>query len=161
MKKLIIFLIIILATILISYVAYENGVTPTLNNNQSKNPINSIGEQISNTTKNETVNSTSDNNKNDDINEKEEEYIGKEEQESQDNEKEKENKNEGNIEENNNVELTGKEKAVDIVTKEYALNGETVRFDHMEAGDYIIKINNGTAVTWYIVDGKTWQAEEY
>ena len=40
-------------------------------------------------------------------------------------------------------------------------DGETVRFDHMEAGDYIVKINNGTAITWYIVDGETWKAEEY
>ena len=59
------------------------------------------------------------------------------------------------------VELTGEEKAIDIVKKQYALEGQTVRFDHMEGTDYIIKLNDGTAVTWYIVDGETWEASEY
>ena len=58
-------------------------------------------------------------------------------------------------------ELTGKDKAIDIVKKQYALEGQIVRYDHMEGTDYIIKINDGTAVTWYIVNGTTWEAEEY
>ena len=157
MKKLIIFLIIIVAIVLISYVAYENGVITTLNNNVSNgNVINIVDEQSSNTAKNEITNSKTEKDTN--KNQEEEEYIGKEEQESQKNEEIVE-KNED--EKSDNQELTGEEKAVNIVTKEYALNGETVRFDHMEAGDYIVKINNGTAITWYIVDGDTWEAQEY
>lgn len=58
-------------------------------------------------------------------------------------------------------ELTGKEKAVDIVKKQYATDGQTVKFNHMQGENYIIKVNDGTAVTWYIVDGATWEAEEY
>ena len=57
--------------------------------------------------------------------------------------------------------IGGEEKAVDIVKKKYAGSGETVRFDHMEAGDSVVKINNGTAVKWYIVNGQTWEAEKY
>ena len=159
MKKLTIILIVVVVIILISYISYEMGISSTLNNNiKSENSINSVGEQTHDTSKNEISNSNTENNNN---NQKDEEYIGKEEKESQDSEEKVENKSEESGEKNNNAELTGEEKAVDIVTKEYALNGETVRFDHMEAGDYIVKINNGTAITWYIVDGETWKAEEY
>lgn len=154
LKKIIIFLIIVIAILVISYVAYNNGITPTSNNNvANENAINNLEEQSGNTSKNEMTNTNADNEKNSD-----EEYIGKEEQESQNNEENVEDKED---EKSDNEELTGEEKAVDIVTKKYALSGETVRFDHMEAGDYIVKINNGTAVTWYIVDGQTWEAEEY
>lgn len=157
MKKLIIFLIIIVAVVLISYVAHENGVTPISNNNiLNVNKTNSVGEQDNNTSKNEMNNLNTENDKKKD--EEEKEFIGKEEQESQSNQEKIENKDDGKTE---SEELTGEERAVDIVTKKYALSGETVRFDHMEAGSYIIKINNGTAVTWYIVDGQTWEAEEY
>lgn len=160
MKRIIIFLIIIVAILLISYVAYENGFTPTSNNNVSKgNIINIVGEQISNISKNEITNSNTENDTNN--NEEEEEYIGKEEQESQKNEEDEEKVEKNEAGKSDNQELTGEEKAVDIVTKEYALSGETVRFDHMESGDYIVKINNGTAITWYIVDGETWEAQEY
>ena len=31
----------------------------------------------------------------------------------------------------------------------------------MEGESYVIKINDGTAVTWYLVDGITWEAAEY
>lgn len=95
----------------------------------------------------------------------EDEYIGLEENiESSEKEEEKEipedNKEEIQTE-STKPELTGKDKAVDIVQKEYATIGQTVTFDHMEGTNYVIKMNAGTAVTWYIVNGTTWEAEEY
>ena len=92
-------------------------------------------------------------------------YIGEEEkvEAPEDDKEEEDNKNEN--QENNpgtqETELTGKDKAIDIVKREYAIDDQTVRFDHMEGTDYIIKINDGTAVTWYLVNGTTWEAEEY
>lgn len=82
--------------------------------------------------------------------EKQEENIENEETENNDEEQEQESK-----------ELTGKEKAIDIVKKKYAMEDQTVKFDHMEGENYVIKINAGTAVTWYLVNGTTWEAEEY
>lgn len=76
---------------------------------------------------------------------------------SEENEEQTTNSSEGQVE----PELSGKDKAVDIVTKQYATEGQTVRFDHMKGENYIIKLNDGTAVTWYIVNGTTWEAEEY
>ena len=158
LKKIIIFLIVVIAILGISYIAYNNGgIKPVSSNNMvNENAINNSTQVNNNTSKNETTNTNNEEAEN----QEDEEYIGKEEQDSQTNQDNKEKEEEDN-KNDENEELTAEEKAVDIVTKQYALNGETVRFDHMEDGDYIIKINNGTAVTWYIVDGETWEAEEY
>ena len=173
-KPLVIFLIIIIAIIFISYIAYDGETNPALSNNianqnvaqnligstnNENNQTESISGNTSNTSQNENNNNnenTSEKNEQENVEntktEDQEEYVGKEEQDSQ----------EGNNQDDTETqELTGEEKAVDIVKKKYARSGETVRFDHMEAGDYVVKINNGTAVTWYIVNGQTWEAEEY
>ena len=70
-------------------------------------------------------------------------------------------KNEQQEEQPKEPELTGKDKAIDVVKKQYATDGQTVKFDHMQGEDYIVKLNDGTAVTWYLVNGTTWEAEEY
>ena len=31
----------------------------------------------------------------------------------------------------------------------------------MEGENYVIKVKDGTAQTWYLVHGATWEAEEY
>lgn len=92
-------------------------------------------------------------------------YIGKEENKEEEplEENKEPEQNEETVEQpkQEEKELTGEEKAVDIVKKQYALEGQTVKYDHMEGQNYVIKINAGTAVTWYLVDGNTWEAEEY
>ena len=89
-------------------------------------------------------------------------YIGKEEQSSQI-EEEKPTQEETNQQQNSQqeVELIGEKKAIDIVKKQYATNGQIVEFDHMEGENYVIKVKEGTAQTWYLVDGASWEAEEY
>ena len=86
-------------------------------------------------------------------------YIGEEENKEEPEEDEKEESEPSK--ENKPQELTGKDKAVDIVKKEYAFDGQTVEYYQMEGENYIIRIKDGTAQTWYLVDGKTWEAEEY
>lgn len=140
--KIVICILVILAAIGVSYLIYNGGNE----NNPSK---------VSGSAQNNTNNESSKPNNAD----KNSEYVGIEENtkgENQEEPKEDETKTE-----EPEVELTGKDKAVDIVKKQYAMEGQTVRFDHMEGTDYIIKINDGTAVTWYLVDATTWEAEEY
>lgn len=87
-------------------------------------------------------------------------YIGEEEKNSELPKNEEEPKEEPK-KESETEELVGKDKAIDIVKKQYATSGQTVKFDHLEGEDYIIKVNEGTAITWYIVNGTTWEATEY
>jgi len=142
--KIVICILVILAAIGVSYLLYNGG-------NENKNDPSKVSGTAQNNTNDES-NKTNNSDKNN-------EYVGIEENtegENQEEPKEDETKTE-----EPEVELTGKDKAVDIVKKQYAMEGQTVRFDHMEGTDYIIKINDGTAVTWYLVDATTWEAEEY
>ena len=159
--KILICIIVVLAAIGIAYLAYDrkgettntsSGANTNLSSTNKQNTTNNTSNNISDNTTNETTNNTDE----------EDEFIGKEEnrEEPQENNKPEENNTEkGN--EQQTQELTGKDKAIDIVKKQYALDGQTVRFNHMEGNDYIIKMNDGTAVTWYLVNGTTWEAEEY
>lgn len=145
--KIIICLIVILLAVGTAYLIHSNQTRETNNNNISNTILNNENvdnEKLEN-------DETSENNENT-------EYIGEEEQQEEiiENEETESNKNQDEQE-----ELTGKDKAIDIVTKKYAMEGEIVKFDHMEGNSYVIKINAGTAVTWYLVDGTTWEAEEY
>ena len=147
--KIIICIIVILLAVGTAYLIYNNQTRETNNiSNTNSNTIlnneNVDNEKLEN-------DETSENNENT-------EYIGEEEQQEEiiENEETESNKNQDEQE-----ELTGKDKAIDIVTKKYAMEGEIVKFDHMEGNSYVIKINAGTAVTWYLVDGTTWEAEEY
>ena len=144
--KIIICVIVVLLAIGIAYLAYDgqnsNPIANQNTNTQNTNNKNKVNEK--NTITNEISNNT--------------EYIGEEENKEEPIEEEKQESNEP---EEVVEELTGKDKAIDIVKKQYAVDGQTVRFDHMEGNNYIIKINDGTAVTWYLVDGTTWEAEEY
>ena len=139
--KVVICIVVVLVVVVIGYITHK-------------------GEKSNSNTLTNTVTSTQNtNNKQENIiaNEIDEnkDYIGEEEKQTQeDSEQEKQNKEEV-------PELTGKDKAVDIVKKQYALDGQTVKFDHMEGENYVVKINDGTAVTWYLVNGATWEAEEY
>ena len=146
--KIVICIIVILAAIGIAYLIYSGQENQT-NSNVISNT------NISTNVKNNDV---AENEISNDINENVD-YVGQEENKEELNEYEQIDKEPE--QEKQQTELTGKEKAIDIVKKQYALEGQTVRFDHMEGNDYIIKINEGTAVTWYLVSGTTWEAEEY
>lgn len=139
---------VILAAIGIAYLIYVGGEKET-NGNALSNANTSTNVQNNDVEKNETANDVDENT----------DYIGQEENKEELNENEKTDKKPE--QEEQQTELTGKDKAIDIVKKQYALDGQTVRFHHMEENDYIIQINEGTAVTWYLVDGTTWEAEEY
>lgn len=138
------------------------GIAMLISNNKETNSTNTSGNITNNSTNNET-----NNNKTHNIENKKEnsEYIGIEENvevpEETKPEKTDEKEEQTQQKQEESIELTGEEKAIDIVKKQYALNGQTVGFDHMEGADYIIKLNEGTAITWYIVDGETWEASEY
>lgn len=140
--KIIICIIVILCAVGIAYLVY-NGDEKETNNNT-----------LTNTNTSSNVNNNLENNVSNKLDEENKDYIGDEENKEEPKE-EKEQKQEEMI------ELTGKDKAIDVVKSKYALDGQTVRFDHMEGSDYIIKLNDGTAVTWYLVNGTTWEAEEY
>ena len=144
--KIVICILVILLAIGTAYVINNNQSIET--NNKESNTILSNQNQDNSKTEN---NVTIENVENTD-------YIGEEEQQEEIIENVEQ---EENINEEKQEELTGKEKAVDIVTKKYAMEGEVVKFDHMEGNGYVIKINAGTAVTWYLVDGTTWEAMEY
>ena len=157
--KLIICIIVILVAISIAYLVY-NGEDRETNNNALTNT--NAATNVSNTN-----NDTNKNNKANEIDENKD-YIGEEEnkedetiQEDTTEQLEKEPDREQEQEEQPE-ELTGKDKAIDIIKKQYAMEGQAVGFDHMEGNNYIIKINAGTAETWwYLVDGTTWEAQEY
>lgn len=138
------FIIIILA-VAIAYSMHTSEKEVNGNTLNSNTPT--IKEDSNNNQTEDTTSNTIDENK---------DYIGEEEKKSELPENNEEQKKEPEAE-----ELTGKNKAIDIVKKQYATNGQTVRFDHFEESDYIIKVNEGTAVTWYIVNGTTWEAREY
>ena len=143
-KIMICFIIIILA-VAIAYSMHTSEKEVNGNTLNSNTPT--IKEDSNNNQTEDTTSNTIDENK---------DYIGEEEKKSELPENNEEQKKEPEAE-----ELTGKNKAIDIVKKQYATNGQTVRFDHFEESDYIIKVNEGTAVTWYIVNGTTWEAREY
>ena len=150
--KIIICIIVILLAIGTACLIHNNQTQETNNNKISNTNTTSKNQN----TDNEKVDNsaTSENNEN--------KYIGEEEQQQEEiieNEETENTENKDN--QNMQEELTGKDKAIDIVTKKYAMEGEVVKFDHMEGSSYVIKINAGTAVTWYIVDGTTWEASEY
>lgn len=138
------------------------GIRPTNAGNQlsgdkiieTDNEKNEVSSNKIQEEKKEDKENIAQNNKNN-----EEEFIGKEEAESQ--EKNEQEGQQNSKDDKNQQELTGEEKAVDIITKKYAYDGQKVTFDHMEGKDFVIKINAGTAVTWYIVNGDTWEASEY
>lgn len=151
--KIIICIIVILLAIGTACLIHNNQTQETNSNKISNTNTTSKNQN----TDNEKVDNsaTSENNENT-------EYIGEEEQQQEEiieNEETENTENKDN--QNMQEELTGKDKAIDIVTKKYAMEGEVVKFDHMEGSSYVIKINAGTAVTWYIVDGTTWEASEY
>jgi len=153
--KIIICIIVVVIAILIASLIFNKGEKNTTN----------TGANVSNTENQ--------------IDKENKDYIGLEEkqEEPKENEEEpKEDENDKNAvvdesknqedttdknEEQREPELTGKDKAIDVVKKQYATEGQTARFDHMEGENYIIKLNDGTAVTWYLVNGTTWEAEEY
>ena len=153
--KIIICIIVILLAVGTAYLIHNNQTRETNNNNISNTNSNTIlnNENVDNEKSENDV--TSENKENT-------EYIGEEEQSQEEiieNEETKNNENQDD--KDKQEELTGKDKAIDIVTKKYAMEGEIVKFDHMEGNSYVIKINAGTAVTWYLVDGTTWEASEY
>lgn len=124
-----------------------------------------IAKNVSTTNKNQDINNqNSTNNTIKDVENKD--YIGKEENKDEiiPNNNEEQNVTEPEKEEQQEEiqeELIGKEKAIDIVKRKYALNGEIVLFHHMEDENYVIRMKDGTANTWYLVNGKTWEAKEY
>lgn len=140
--KIIICILVILTAIGVAYLVYsgEEKNTKTTNIHNTSNDV----------TEDETINEIDENT----------DYIGEEENKEEPIENKEQEATEPEQEEQKE-ELTGKDKAIDIVKKKYAIDEQTVRFDHMEGSDYIIKINDGTAVTWYLVNGTTWEAEEY
>lgn len=147
--KIIICIIVILLAIGTAYLIHNNQTIETNSNNLSNANTTSNNQ---NTDKEIPQDNTIvEDNENT-------EYIGEEEQQEEviENEEIEHNENQDKQE-----ELTGKDKAIDIVKKKYAIEGQTVKFDHMEGESYVIKINDGTAVTWYLVDGITWEAAEY
>lgn len=153
--KIVICIIVVLVAIGIGYLAYnvsekETGSNALKDTNTSADTQN----KTNNSTGNKTTNEIDEN----------KDYIGEEENKEEpreEGESEKTPEQETEKEEQKPEELTGKDKAIDIVKKQYAMEGQTVSYDHMEGTDYIIKINEGTAVTWYLVNGTTWEAEEY
>lgn len=150
--KIIICIIVVIAAIGVAYLIFNNGEKDTSTN-------------VSNTVQNNTDEQSKNNNVNE-IDKENKDYIGEEEnkeepEETNEPETTEPEQNVGEKEEQKEPELTGKDKAVDIVKKQYATDGQTVRFDHMEGNNYVIKLNDGTAVTWYLVNGTTWEAEEY
>jgi len=152
--KIVICILVISLAIGVSYLIYNKGNN---SENTSTNALNTtkgdIKNNISNTSTQDEYIGLEEN-----VNIQEEKEDNTEENVSQENEKQEEEKKN---EEQPKVELTGKEKAIDVVKKQYALEGQTVSFDHMEGENYIVKINEGTALTWYLVNGTTWEAEEY
>lgn len=146
--KIIICIIVVIVAIGIAYLISNQNVY-NANSNATNNNQNDTNNELNN-----TINQTD-----------EDEYIGLEENvEPLEEPKETEEPEEDLNQEDNQQtepELTGEDKAVDLVKKQYATNGQTVKFDHMEGTNYVIKVNAGTAVTWYLVDGTTWEAEEY
>ena len=150
--KIIICIIVILLAIGTACLIHNNQTQETNSNKISNTNTTSKNQNIDNEKVDNSA--TSENNANT-------EYIGEEEQQEESLENEEKENNENQESEEKQDELTGKDKAIDIVTKKYAMEGEVVKFDHMEGSSYVIKINAGTAVTWYIVDGTTWEASEY
>lgn len=153
--KIIICIIVIATAIGMAYLLYTNGEKETNNK-----PLTNTNTVANNSNTNSNINNPTNQVDNENI-----DYIGeeenKEEETIQDDQSDISQESIEQEKEEQPTELTGKDKAIDIVKKQYAMDGQTVRFDHMEGEDYIIKINEGTAVTWYLVDGTTWEAEEY
>lgn len=142
--KILICIIVVFIAIGVGYLAYNSNEENT-SRNSLKNTATNVQNTNNNIAEKNTTNLTEDN----------KDYIGEEEN------KEELKGDKVPEQEEKPVELTGKDKAIDIVQKQYAFDGQTVRFDHMEGNDYVIKLNDGTAVTWYLVDGATWEAVEY
>jgi len=148
-EKVVVCIIVVLLAIGVSYLIYSSQ-EKNINNTNANVSASNISQANTN---NELYNNiSSDNVENTD-------YVGEEEKTEFTEEKADEGAQPS--EDEQETELTGKDKAIDIVKKQYAVEGQTVRFDHMEGTNYIVKINDGTAVTWYLVDGTTWEAEEY
>ena len=150
--KIIICIVVILLAIGTAYLIHNNQTIETNSNNLSN--TNTISNNQNTDKEIPQDNTIVEDKENTD-------YIGEEEQQEEVIENEEIENNENQDNQDQQEELTGKDKAIDIVTKKYAMEGETVKFDHMEGNSYVIKINAGTAVTWYLVDGTTWEAEEY
>lgn len=153
LAKFFICIVVIVVAVGIGYLVYKEGQT---SGNIATNTSGNIQKDNNNTNKNEETNIIDEN----------KDYIGEEENKENPEEQKEDKKPEENLTEKEpqskeEPELTGKDKAIDIVKKQYAIEGQTVKFDHMEGENYIIKINSGTAVTWYLVNGATWEAEEY
>lgn len=151
--KIVICIIVVVVAIGIAYLIFKSGGENATSTNVSSNTQSKVENQLDS------------NNKVYELDEENKDYIGKEEieepeEEKQEQEQEPEQSHGGKADESKE-ELAGKDKAIDIVKKQYAMEGQTVRFDHMEEANYIIKVNDGTAVTWYLVNGTTWEAEEY
>ena len=153
--KILICIIVVVAAIGIAYLLYDgNAGSTNTSSGTNTNSSTTNKQDTANNTTNNTTNETSNNT------DKNEEFIGKEEN------KEEERQENVKPEETNpgqeTQELTGKDKAIDIVKKQYALDGQTVEFYEMEGNDYIIQMKDETAaITWYLVNGTTWEAEEY
>lgn len=153
--KIVICIVVVLIAVGIGYLAYNGEETSgnTLANTatNTKNTNNNVQE-------NKTVNEIDEN----------KDYIGeeenKEEEPVEDEESKQTSTNENTKTDKNEqtAELTGEDKAVDVVKKQYALDGQTVEVHHMEGENYVVSIKDGTGATWwYLVDGTTWEAEEY
>jgi len=150
--KIIICIVVILLAIGTAYLIHNNQTIETNSNNLSNtNTISNNQNTDKETPQDNTIVEDKENT----------DYIGEEEQQEEVIENEEIENNENQDKQDQQEELTGKEKAIDIVKKKYAMEGQTVKFDHMEGSSYVIKINAGTAVTWYLVDGTSWEASEY
>lgn len=145
--KIVICVLVIISAIGIAYLIYNGEPVETSSNTASNNENANNNEVIE-----DNVIDKNDENTN---------YIGEEENKEEEIIEEEAEKADSEEKNDTPIELTGKDKAIDIVEKKYALEGQTVRYDHMEGENYVIKINEGTAQAWYIVDGTTWEAEEY
>lgn len=150
--KIIICIVVILLAIGTAYLIHNNQTIETNSNNLSN--TNTISNNQNTDKEIPQDNTIVEDKENTD-------YIGEEEQQEEVIENEEIENNENQDNQDQQEELTGKEKAIDIVKKKYAMEGQTVKFDHMEGSSYVIKINAGTAVTWYLVDGTSWEASEY
>lgn len=150
--KILICIAVVLVAVVIGYLTYNgqevNGNTLTNTATNTQNTNNNKQENI-------IVNEIDEN----------KDYIGeeenKEEEPVEDKQPQEDSDQETQQSEQEEPELTGKDKAIDVVKKQYALEGQKVEYDHMERENYVIRIKDGTAVTWYLVDGTTWEAEEY
>lgn len=146
--KIIICIIVVILAIVLAYRISKQNTEKTSTNtsNHTQNNINNESGQNTNKPS-------------------EDEYIGLEENiESKENQEEEipeEDEDAKEQPEATKPELTGKDKAVDMVQKQYAKANQTVTFDHMEGTNYVVMMKDGTAITWYLVNGTTWEAEEY